>query len=227
MRARTPPPPTGSVPAGPIERSGHASPRAAAAVPVDEIRDYHRVNAELGRLLDLGHSLIRLERVAGQRLLLAGLVGPWEAAIEVHGPAGPELAAGMNAPGLVVVAHGDAADGAGRGLVAGMLWVRGVAGNLVGYEQRGGSVVVEGPARDRAGLRLSGGLLLLLSGAGRLAGERQAGGTIVVRGPLGADPAHARRGGVIVLPGATIDPETAGLIGEALGPCRDWVKLDV
>jgi glutamate synthase domain-containing protein 3 len=198
-----------------------------AVVPVDEIRDYHRINAEITRLLNLGHVHLRLGGVGGQRLLLAGLSGPWEAAVEVVGAAGPELAADLDSPGLVVLAHGAAADGAGRGLRAGTLWVRGRAGDGLAYGQRGGVVAAVGPAGHRAGLAMQGGLLLLLGGAGRLAGERQAGGLVVARAGLGPDAGHARRGGRLVGPGEPIEDEVASTLHGALGPLRAWADFDV
>ena len=66
---------------------------------VPEIRDYRAINGELVRHLDLGVRSLRLTGANGQRLLVSGLAGPWTAVIEVVGDAGPELAAGMDAPG--------------------------------------------------------------------------------------------------------------------------------
>src|SRR4051794_29906274 len=73
-------------------RRGRSEP-AATSIPVPELRDYHQINAELVRRLDLGQRHVRLEGVAGHRLLVAGLAGPWQAIVEVDGNAGPELAA--------------------------------------------------------------------------------------------------------------------------------------
>src|SRR4029453_17950212 len=84
----------------------------APLVVIPEIRDYQRINAEVGRLLADGHGRVRLLGAEGHRLLLAGLRGAWEAVVEVEGRAGPELAADLDAPGLLVVCLGPAADGA-------------------------------------------------------------------------------------------------------------------
>ena len=88
-----------------------------------------RVNAELARHLDEGARRVRLTGVEGQRLMAAGLAGPWDAVVELEGRAGPELAAAMDAPGLTVVCHeadqGSAHrphDIAGRGLAEGEGW---------------------------------------------------------------------------------------------------------
>src|SRR5437016_3102823 len=124
------------------EPTGHTLP----ALVIPEIRDYQVINAELIRLLGEGHPRVRLVGAEGQRLLVAGLAGPWAATIEVEGAAGPELAAELDAPGLVVICRGPAADGAARGLRAGALLILGGAGDAVGYTQGGGTVVVAGPA---------------------------------------------------------------------------------
>jgi glutamate synthase domain-containing protein 3 len=156
---------------------------AATSIPVPELRDYHQINAEILRHLGLGQHRIRLEGVEGQRLLAAGLSGPWHAVIEVDGNAGPELAAGLDAPGLTVVCRGKAADGAGRGLVDGTIIVLGAAAAAIGYLQRGGLIVAAGDAGPRAGLCQREGVLVLLGSAGALAGERRAGGNLYLRIP--------------------------------------------
>lgn len=195
-------------------------PRLPASIPVDEVRDYHRINAELAALLDRGHARVRLDRVGGQRLLLAGLRGPWRAAVEVFGDAGPEFAAGLDAPGLSVVVHGAVADGVGRGLAGGAVAVLGAGGDGAGYGQIGGALVLVGVAGHRAGLAMQGGLLVLRNGAGRLCGERQAGGLIVVEaGPLGPDAGHARSGGRLVRPGEPMDDAERARVIAALAAC--------
>ncbi len=171
-------------------------PARVVVIQVNEIREYPRVNAEVARALDDGADCVRLADVEGQRLLLAGLRGAWRACIEVLGDAGPELAAEMDAPGVTVVAHGNVADGAGRGLIAGELLIFGDAGEAVGYDQRGGAIVVNGRAGHRAGLGQKGGDLMLWNGAGRLAGDRQAGGRLFVCPDLaGPHLRHAASGG--------------------------------
>jgi len=195
--------------------------RVAPIVPVSELRDYRRINAELSRLLDEGHPRVRLEGVEGQRLLLTGLAGGWDAVVELDGSAGPELAAGLNAPGLLVVCQGDAADGAGSGLFGGRVLIAGDTGAVVGYAQRGGVVVVAGSAGPRAGLNQSGGTLVLLGPAGRLAGERQSGGTLFVRAEgVGPHASRDRRGGRLVAGDAHEDGEYRAAVS-GLGP---WIE---
>jgi glutamate synthase domain-containing protein 3 len=169
---------------------------AASSIPVPELRDYHQINAELVRHLARGRTRVRLEGVEGQRLLAWGLTGPWEAIVEVDGNAGPELAAEMDAPGITVVCRGMAADGAGRGLIAGTLVIRGTAGAATGYLQRGGLIVAAGATGPRPGLQQRGGDLVLIGPAGPLAGERRTGGRLFldVR-RAGRHFDHAARGG--------------------------------
>ncbi|HMF35839.1 MAG TPA: glutamate synthase [Isosphaeraceae bacterium] len=205
--------------------SDHAS-RAAAApsIVVPELRDYQQINAELVRRLNLGDRHVRLEGVAGQRLLVSRIAGAWQALIEVDGNAGPELAAELNAPGLTVVCRGSAADGAGRGLAAGRLLIGGEAGAAIGYFQRGGLIVAVGDVGPRAGLAQCGGDLVLLGKVGALAGERQAGGRLVFKqGRTGPHAGHGRRAGrLIALPSeqllaADLDQDDDRLIEAALG----------
>ena len=121
----------------------------AVALAVPEIRDYHAVNAEIVRHLDRGCRMIRLIGVRGQRLMIAGLAGSWEATIAVEGDAGPELAAGLDAPALTVVCLGHVADGGASGLRAGRMLVLGDVGTAFGYAQRGGLAVAVGGAGPR------------------------------------------------------------------------------
>lgn len=172
----------------------------APVIAIPDVREYPRINAEVAQRLDAGHPRVRLTGAEGQRLLLAGLAGPWQAVVEIEGQAGPELAAELNAPGLTVVCHGAAADGAGRGLRAGRLVILRHAGDAVGYTQAGGVIAVAGPAGHRAGLDMAGGTLLLLGPVGRLAGERQMGGRLFARsGQPGPHAGHGRRAGSLIL----------------------------
>ncbi len=180
-----------SPPAGDASASG-----ADATLAVPEIRDYDLINKELARLLDGGASRVVLAGVEGQRLLAAGLRGSWAAAIVVQGHAGPELGAEMDARSVTVVCQGDAADAAGRGLVAGRIFIEGSAADGLGYAQAGGTIVVRGSVGHRAGLMLSGGSIVMLGPVGRLAGERQRGGTIVAYDDhLGPHAGRGRTGG--------------------------------
>lgn len=199
-----------------VEPGGDPKPPRLA---IPEIRDYQRINAELLSLLDKGHPRVRLEGAEGQRLLISGLSGPWKAVVEIEGRTGPELCAGLDAPGLTVVARGATADGAGRGLRAGALIVLGSAGDAAGYEQSGGLIAIVGPAGHRAGLAQSGGTLAVFGSIGRLPADRQAGGVFFVRGgPLGAHPGRGRRGGRLLAFSAVdgLDPADAPAWDEVL-----------
>jgi len=196
----------------------------APPIVVPELRDYQQINAELVRRLNLGERHVRLEGVAGQRLLVSRIAGTWQALIEVEGNAGPELAAELDAPGLTVVCRGSVADGAGRSLAAGQLVIGGDASAAIGYFQRGGLIVAVGDVGPRAGLGQCGGDLVLLGKAGALAGERQTGGRLVFKpGCTGPHAGHGRRAGrFIALPpeqslAAELDPDDSRLIAAALG----------
>ena len=181
---------------------------------VPELRDYRRINADLVQLLDRGHLRVILEGVEGQRLLLHGLAGDWRATVELRGRAGPELAAGLDAPRLAVACRGDALDGAGSGMRAGRLLIVGDAGDAVGYAMRAGTIVVAGRAGHRAGLDQSGGTIVLRGPAGRLAGERQSGGTLFAEASaLGPFAGNGRRGGRLIAPSVDI---------EAFLNAQDW-----
>lgn len=169
-------------------------------VCVPDLRDYERINAELIQRLDEGFRHVRLVGAEGQRFLAAGLAGAWDAEVEVEGRAGPELAAGLNAPGVTVVCRGPAADGAGRALRAGRLVIVGDAGEAVGYAMEGGTLLVARSVGARAGLNQRGGTLMILGAVGRLAAERQAGGRFLAfRDHLGPHAGRGRRGGRLVL----------------------------
>lgn len=175
--------------AEPSASFGEEAPRR---LPVPEVRDYHQINRRVTQWLDGGATHVVLEGVERQRLLLAGLRGEWSALVEIRGHSGPELAADLAAPHLIVVAHGAADDGAGRGLAAGTLVIRGACGACLAYRQSGGTVLAGGAAGPRAGLEMRGGRLIVLGPAGPLAGERQRGGEIWLPGASNAPPLAGR-----------------------------------
>jgi glutamate synthase domain-containing protein 3 len=184
---------------------------ALPALSIPEIRDYQRINAELVVRLDAGHRRVRLVGAEGQRLLVSGLSGGWDAVVEIEGYAGPELAAGLDAPRLTIVCRGPAADGAGSGLRAGNLVIEGDTGAAAGYAQRGGWIVVAGNAGPRAGLNQAGGVLVLLGVVGQLAGERQSGGLLFAATDLlGPHAGRGRRGGRFVAFSPSTEFDTEG-----------------
>ncbi|MFO0953566.1 MAG: glutamate synthase [Isosphaeraceae bacterium] len=174
-------------------------------ISVPDIRDYHVINAELIQRLDAGQTHVRLAGAEGQRLLVSRLRGAWRAVVEVEGRAGPELAAELDCPGLVVVCRGPAGDGVARGLRAGLVVVGGEAGPGAGYAMAGGVLVLAGTSGPRAGLNQSGGELALLGKTGALGGERQSGGTIfIAEADKGAHFGRGRRAGRCVDPADTV-----------------------
>ena len=209
-----------------------ATAAGAASIIVPELRDYQQINAEIVRRLNLGQTRVRLEGVAGQRLLLERLAGSWTALIELEGDAGPELAAELDAPGLTVVCRGAAADGAGRGLVAGTLVILGPAGPVLGYCQRGGLIVACREVGARPGLGQTGGDMVLLDRAGALAGERQSGGRLLFRRSLaGPHAGHGSRGGRLVgIPAADdlqteLEPLDLRLLEKAIGLAGEFSQI--
>jgi hypothetical protein len=224
-------PPSPSLDPTPLPAPGPAvDPGAVGTVSVPDIRDYHLINAELAQRLDAGYRRVRLLGAEGQRLLVSRLRGAWEAVVEVEGHAGPELAAELDAPGLTVVCHGSAADGAARGLKSGFVLVIGDVGAAVGYALRGGTVVVAGQAGPRAGLNQQGGDLVLLGPAGPLAGERQSGGRLFAVGPtVGPHLGRGCRGGRLIEPRSHeqvlsgLDPDDASDLGRWLERASPWI----
>ncbi|MEJ7640244.1 MAG: glutamate synthase [Singulisphaera sp.] len=191
-------------------------------MPIPEVREYPRINAEVVRHLDAGHARIVLAGAGGHRLLLHGLTGPWNAIVVVEGDSGPELAAELNAPGLTVVCRGPVGDGAARDLRAGRVVILGNAGDALALSQRGGAVLVAGSSGHRAGLGLAGGSLILLGAVGRLAGERQEGGRLwAVDGQLGPHARRGQRGGRLIL----IVPEGDGTSGMEPGDAEVFSSL--
>lgn len=197
-----------------------------ATLSVPEIRDYEQINKELTRLLAGGARRVVLAGVEGQRLLASGIRGPWSASIEVRGRAGPELAAGLDAPGVFVICRGDAADGAGSRLASGTVVVEGGVGDGLGYAQSGGTILVLGPAEHRAGLLQAGGTLVVLGGLGRLANEGQSGGTFVMgEGHAGPHLGRGRRGGrrVEIGLGGWVAPDDRATIEALCRSCGNWL----
>jgi len=200
----------------------------SAVLSIPEVRDYDRINAELSQRLDEGHAHVRVVGAEGQRLLLAGLVGGWSALVEIEGDVGPELAAGLDAPGVTVVARGRSADGAGARLRAGRLILLGDTGDVLGSGQQGGVILAAAGAGHRAGLNQCGGVLVVLGPLGRLAGERQTGGRMFVpAGQLGPHAGHGRRGGGLLRFESTTDlglpAEDAGIFQSILRGAARWV----
>ncbi len=209
--------------------SSRPVPATGAVVPVPEIRDYRAINLEIIRLLNEGQPRIILAGAHGQRLLAAGIAGPWRAVVEVDGDAGPELAAGLDAPGLTIVCRGGVEDGGASGLLSGFVAVMGSCGTAFGYAQRGGLAVAVGSVGPRAGLCQMGGDLVLLSDAGPLAGERQSGGRLFASARLGDHPGRGHRGGRLVRMVADGSAATDGNHSawvSALEPVREWIHPD-
>lgn len=168
-------------------------------ISVPDIRDFWLINRSVERLLDQGHSLIRLVGVERQRLLLSQLHGDWPGRIVVEGNPGPEFAAEFDCPNIVIDCHGSTSDGAARAMGAGCVLIRGRGGDALGLNLRGGIVMVLGDAGERLGLEMVDGVLGVAGSIGRLLGERQRGGRILImqqatRGPF---VRHGAVGGIL------------------------------
>lgn len=198
-----------------------------AVIPIPEVRDYRAVNAAIVAHLGRGHKTIRLAGMRGQRLMASGLSGPWSATIVIEGDAGPELAAGLEAPELSIVCQGHAADGAASGMRSGRLVVMGPAGPAFGYALKGGLAVAAGSVGPRAGLNQAGGDIVLLGQTGALAGERQAGGRLfAIADRLGPHASRGHRGGRLVEIPSACEPAgnaDASEMLRALEPVRWWL----
>lgn len=196
-------------------------------IPVPLVRDYQQINREVRIALDAGHSVIRLTDVGGHRLLAAGLRGPWSALIEICGNAGPELAAGLDAPGLTILCRGSAADGAGRGLKQGRLIILGGAEHAVGIRMEGGSLLVGESSGHRAGLRQQGGTIILLGPTGRLIGDRQAGGVLLTRSvDVNASPRRLDGNGRLGRLHDPSSPDDSAIPDDLLKQCRSLSACD-
>jgi glutamate synthase domain-containing protein 3 len=198
-----------------------------AILPVPEIRDYDRINAEVAQRLNDGVTHVVLAGVDRQRLLCLRLRGPWLATIEIQGNPGPELAAEMDAPGVTILCRGSAADGAGRGLIDGLLLVEGCVGDALGYCQRGGTILVTGDAGHRAGLMQAGGNLIVLGSVGRLAGERQSGGVFVYQGGnAGPYMGHGHRAGRLIsfpVTASSLSADDQAAIDQLVDSCGEYL----
>ena len=199
-----------------------AKDRTTPVVPIPEIRDYQRINAELARLLDEGHARVRLSGAEGHRLLISDLAGSWQAVVEVEGRAGPEFAAGLDAPGVTVVCRGPATDGGAKSprgesrssATRAMPWA---------MPRRAASCSSPGRRVPAAGLNQHGGVLAVLGAVGRLAGDRQAGGRLFAFDDrIGSHAGRGPAGRLIRLtpgddPMAGIDPDDAAIYRALLG----------
>lgn len=199
-------------------------------VSVPDLRDYDRINAELLRCLDEGHTRVRLVGAEGQRLLASGLCGTWQAVVEVEGDAGPELARDLDAADVTVVCRGKAGDGAGSSLRAGRLVILGEVDDALAYAQSGGTVAALNGAGHRAGLNQRGGVLVLLGPVGRLAGERQGGGRLFAfEERLGPHSGFGHRGGRLIRmptqedPASRLEPEDSESFWQVMRELSPWL----
>lgn len=150
-------------------------------IHLPEWRDSYAVTQQVAGALNKGIERIYLSGARGDRLLLAGLTGPWSAEIRIDGDLGTELAREVNAPSLFILANGNAGAGAGYGLKGGTLAISGSCGALLGSGIKGGEIWALAGTGTRLGHRASGGRLVISSGIDAMAMDRRTGGTITFR----------------------------------------------
>jgi glutamate synthase domain-containing protein 3 len=146
-----------------------------------EWRDSHAVTQQVGLALNKGYRQISLTGARGDRLLLAGLSGPWEAEVRIDGDVGTEFARGLNATGLFVLVNGSSGAGAGYGLKAGTLVVAGKSGAMLGTHIEGGEIWALGFAGSRLAHCSKGGRIVVGNGIGPMAMDRRISGTLTIR----------------------------------------------
>jgi glutamate synthase domain-containing protein 3 len=146
-----------------------------------EWRDSHAVTQQVGLALNRGYRQIFLTGARGDRLLLAGLSGPWEAGVRIDGDVGTEFARGLNASGLFVLVNGSSGAGAGYGLKAGTLVVAGKSGAMLGTHIEGGEIWALGFAGSRLAHCSKGGRIVVGNGIGPMAMDRRISGTLTIR----------------------------------------------
>lgn len=146
-----------------------------------EWRDSHAVTQQVGLALNKGYRQIFLTGARGDRLLLAGLSGPWEAEVRIDGDVGTEFARGLNSPSLFVLVNGSSGAGAGYGLKAGTLVVAEKSGSMLGTHIEGGEIWALGFAGSRLAHCSKGGRIVVGNGIGPMAMDRRISGTLTIR----------------------------------------------
>ncbi len=145
-------------------------------IHLPEWRDSLAVNQEIRRRLRAGHGDFLLTGARGDRLLLHGIDGPYQARIRIDGDVGTELARDFDAEAIFVLVNGSAGSGAGMGMKSGTLYVTGSCDALLGSGMTGGEIWARGSVGARAGHRSTGGLIRLSQEAGPLVLDRARGG---------------------------------------------------
>jgi len=144
-------------------------------IHLPEWRDSLAVNQEIRRALLSGRTNVHLTGARGDRLLLNGLTGSFEARIRIDGDVGTELARDLNAENLFVVVNGSVGSGTGMGMKAGTLCITGTSGALLGTQMQGGDIWAMSLVGSRAGYRATGGTLRTIHPPGPLLLDRSHG----------------------------------------------------
>jgi glutamate synthase domain-containing protein 3 len=144
-------------------------------------RSPREINAEIRRLIEAGHSDIRIKNPGARHNLGVGLCVPVR--IHVEGSAGYYCAGMIDGPSFEIA--GGAGWGLAESMLSGNVVVRGNAGNGAAAAIRGGTVVIHESAAARLGIGMKGGLVLVAGDCGYMAGFMGQKGTLIVCGDAG------------------------------------------
>jgi len=197
----------------------------ATGVPYRELNErIHQVvrehRAEVG---EEGPPLrLRVQGVCGQRFIACGLRS--NVHIQLEGVPGNDLAAFADGP--TITTSGNVQDATANTMNAGLVVVRGSAGDILGYAMRGGQVFVRDDVGYRVGIHMKSyqdmvPVIVVGGGAGDFLGEYMAGGLILVlgrgvrdgRSPVGELVGTGMHGGVIYIRGAVEDAQLGKEVG--------------
>lgn len=158
---------------------------------------YRELNRRIWQYIDQGVQEIEIDGVNGQRYIGGGIKAT-HVSISIRGVPGNDLASFMEGPEIEV--WGNAQDGVGNTMSAGMVIIHGQAGDIVGHSMRGGRIYVQGGAGYRIGIHMKAyqdrfPVIIIGGRAGDFLGEYMAGGMIIVLG-LHVTEAPGRPGSV-------------------------------
>jgi glutamate synthase domain-containing protein 3 len=124
--------------------------------------------------------------MSGQRYIGNGLEK--KIFIDIYGVPGQDVAAFMNGP--VITIHNNAQDGVGNTMDDGLVVVKGMAGDVLGYAMRGGKIYIRDDVGYRVGIHMKAyqekiPVIIVGGKAGDFFGEYMAGGILVLLGMKG------------------------------------------
>lgn len=185
---------------------------------------YRQLNEMIREHVRQGATDIEISNVNGQRYIAGCMNG--DLRFTIKGVPGQDLASFMSGPTLDI--HGNVQDGVANTMDDGLIIVRGMAGDVLGYGMRGGKVFVEKDVGYRVGIHMKAYMdkkpVIVAGGtAGDFLGEYMAGGAIILLGmytnkpwaPItGRSLGTGMHGGVIYI--RSEDPVPTHLLGPGL-----------